>query len=113
MAEYERIVYVGAGDPEFSVTVNTEQVGVALVNWREISGAAKYHVAALDTSNPMMWTVPGYAMRDAGQANYSAIFTGLGDGVTHIFVLIPETEDGTYGEAKRIDADHQLLTSSE
>ena len=31
-----------------------------------------------------------------------AIFTGLGDGVTHIFVLIPETEDGTYGEAKRI-----------
>ena len=102
VAEYERIVYVGAGDPEFSVTVNTEQVGVAVVNWREISGAAKYHVAALDTSNPMMWTVPGYAMRDAGQANYSAIFTGLGDGVTHIFVLIPETEDGTYGEAKRI-----------
>ena len=47
-------------------------------------------------------TVDGYDTADAGSASYQVTFTGLGDGVTHVFVLIPETEDGTYGEPKHI-----------
>jgi hypothetical protein len=97
-------------DPtEFSVTVHTAGVtvvngqtfGRATVRWAEIAGSVTYHVAALDTTNPAMWTVAGYEVVD-DEDTRAVIFTGLMSGTTYLFVTIGELANGTYSEPRAL-----------
>jgi hypothetical protein len=96
MSETVSCVPPAIADPtEFSVTVHTGIHGLATVRWAAIPGSVRYHVAALDTTNPNMWTVAGYEIVDGG-ATREVRFTGLMSGTTYLFVTIGEQANGTY-----------------
>lgn len=90
-------------DPtEFSVTVHTANAvvdasgnvtGSATVTWAVIPGSVKYYVAALDTTNPAMWEVAGYAEQATAG---SVTFDNLKSGTTYLFVAIGEQANGSY-----------------
>ena len=85
-------------DPtEFTVEVSTSVHGRATVRWDVIPGSIRYHVAAIDTTNPAMWTVDPahYSVVDSG-ADRMVMFNGLTSGTTYLFVAIGEQANGTY-----------------
>ena len=85
-------------DPtEFSVEVHTAVHGRATVRWAEIPGSIRYHVAAIDTTNPAMWTVdPAHYSVVERSADRMVQFNGLTSGTTYLFVAIGEQANGTY-----------------